>query len=139
MPERAAQRWLTSYLERVLSKDTSDVTAIRYHDRLEPLLSLLAAENMSEFVNRRYAQALDLPERGLPAYLRALQDVFLIHSVPAWGNNLAKRTISKPKICVLDPGICAFLAGVDSSGLEHAISSTLIGGGSLKPSLQANS
>lgn len=125
---RVRNRWISSYLARVLSKDTSDVSGIRYHDRLEPLMTLLATENASEFVNQRYAEALDLPARSIPAYLQALRDVYLIHVLPAWGHNLSKRAVSKPKVCIADPGIAAYLAGVDPDGLEHDISSTVTGG-----------
>ncbi|WP_175956333.1 ATP-binding protein [Schaalia sp. Marseille-Q2122] len=127
-PYRIATRWMDGYLERVLSKDTADVSNIQHYDRLHPLLSLIAAENSSEFVNQRYAQALDLPARSLPAYVKALSDVYLIHSIPAWGHNLSKRAVSKPKILISDPGIAAYLCGIDVTGLEHDISSALTGG-----------
>lgn len=125
---RVRDRWIGSYLSRVLSKDTSDVSGIRYHDRLEPLMTLLATENSSEFVAQRYAEALDLPARSIPAYIQALRDVYLIHSLPSWGHNLSKRAVSKPKICIADPGIAAYLAGVNAAGLEHDISSAVTGG-----------
>lgn len=126
--QRMRNRWIRAYLARVLSKDTSDVSGIRYHDRLEPLMTLLAAENASEFINQRYAEALDLPARSIPAYLQALRDVYLIHTLPAWGHNLSKRAVSKPKVCIADPGVAAYLAGVDPDGLEHDISSAVTGG-----------
>ncbi|MDO5084664.1 MULTISPECIES: ATP-binding protein [Actinomycetes] len=128
MQPRAQRRWIDSYLERVLSKDVGDVSGIRLRDRLRPLMSLIAAENTSEFVNQRYGQALDLPARSVPSYMQALEDVFLIHRIPAWGHNLSKRAVAKPKICVADPGVAAHLAGVNLRGLEHDISSSLTGG-----------
>lgn len=128
MQPRAGRRWIDAYLERVLSKDVGDVSGIRFHDRLRPLMSLIAAENASEFVNQRYGQALDLPARSVPSYVQALEDVFLIHRIPAWGHNLSKRAVAKPKVYVADPGVAAHLAGVDLRGLEHDISSSLTGG-----------
>lgn len=125
---RARDRWLKNYTERVLSKDTGDVTGIQHLDRLDPLLRLLAARNAGEFVAARVARELDIPERSLPAYLRALEAVFLVRVIPAWSKNLAGRSISKPKVVVADTGLAAHLAGVDVDGLERAVSSALTGG-----------
>lgn len=124
----AARRWLANYVLRVLSKDAADVSGIQYPDRLRPLLDLLAAENASEFVAAHVSRQLDIPARSVPAYLRALRDVFLIRELPAWGHNLGKRVVSRPKITVCDPGLAAYLTGVDANGLESDISSALAGG-----------
>jgi predicted AAA+ superfamily ATPase len=123
-----ARRWLANYVQRVLSKDAAEVSGIQYPDRLRPLLDLLAAENASEFVAAHAARQLDLPARSIPAYVRALRDVFLIRDLPAWGHNLGKRVISRPKIAIGDAGLAAYLTGVNADGLESDISSTLAGG-----------
>jgi predicted AAA+ superfamily ATPase len=125
---RVRNRWLENYLDRVLSKDASDITGIQYPDRLAPLMTVLATENSTEFVAAHYARLLDIPVRSVPAYLKALRDVFLVRELPAWGNNLTTRAVSKPKVIVSDPGLAAFLCGVDADGLERDISSTLTGG-----------
>lgn len=125
---RIRNRWLASYLERVLSKDVTEVTGILHPDRLAPLMTVLATENASEFVAARYSRLLDIPARTVPAYLKALKDVFLVRELPAWSNNLTARAVSKPKIVVSDPGLAGFLCGVDADGLERDISSTLTGG-----------
>lgn len=123
-----ANRWLANYLERVLSKDVSEVAGIQHPDRLTPLVSVLATGNATEFVAARYSRLLDIPARTLPAYLQALRGVFLVHELPAWGNNLTTRAVSKPKVILCDPGLAAFLAGADADGLERDISSALTGG-----------
>lgn len=123
-----ARRWLANYVTRVLSKDAAEVSGIQYPDRLRPLLDVLAAENSGEFVAAHASRKLDIPARSVPAYVRALRDVFLIRQLPTWGHNLAKRAISKPKISVGDAGLAAYLTGVDADGLERSISSALAGG-----------
>ena len=123
-----ARRWLANYVTRVLSKDAAEVSGIQYPDRLRPLFDVLAAENSSEFVAAHASRKLDIPARSVPAYVRALRDVFLIRQLPTWGHNLAKRAVSKPKISVGDAGLAAYLTGVDAGGLEKNISSALAGG-----------
>ncbi|HWV49564.1 MAG TPA: ATP-binding protein [Microbacterium sp.] len=125
---RVQGRWLRNYTERVLSKDAAEVSGIQHPDRLSPLLRLLATENASEFVAAHVSRQLDIPARSVPSYLRALRDVFLVRELPAWGNNLSRRVVSKPKVSLTDPGLAAALVGADADGLERDISSTLTGG-----------
>ncbi len=125
---RARARWLENYADRVLSKDTTDVSGITHLDRLGPLLGVLAARNGNEFVTARAAREVDIPERSVPAYLRAMQSVYLIRVVPGWSNNRATRAVRTPKVYLSDTGLAAHLAGVDVDGLEREVSSTLTGG-----------
>jgi predicted AAA+ superfamily ATPase len=125
---RAQERWLTNYANRVLSRDTTDITGILHPDRLAPLLSLIAARNSGEFAAARVAREVDIPQRTIPSYLRALQAVYLVRTVPGWSNNLARRAVSFPKVSVADTGLAAHLAGADIDGLERDVSSTLTGG-----------
>lgn len=125
---RSRSRWLGNYTDRVLSKDTTDVTGIAHPDRLRPLLEVIAARNAGEFVAARVARDIEIPERTIPAYLRALQSVYLIRVVPGWSNNTARRAVHAPKVTLSDTGLAAHLAGVDVDGMERDVSSTLTGG-----------
>ncbi|MFD4407298.1 ATP-binding protein [Nocardia sp. NPDC058499] len=125
---RQRDRWLSNYTQRVVSKDSSDITGIYHPDRLEPLLSVIAARNAGEFVAARVGRELDIPERSIPTYLRALESVFLVRSIPGWSKNIASGAISRPKVAITDTGLAAHLTGVEVDGLEREISSTLTGG-----------
>lgn len=125
---RRQERWINAYTERVLSKDASELFGIQYPDRLTKLLNLIARSGTTEFVVAHVARELDLPERSLPSYLEALNSVFLVDILPAWGRNLRKRAVSKPKVFTQDPGLAAILAGVDAHALEEQSLSALSGG-----------
>lgn len=126
--ERSRARWLTNYADRVLSKDTSDITGIAHPDRLVPLLDILAARNAGELVAARLARDVDIPERSIPNYLRALRSVYLVRVIPGWSNNVARRAVRASKVSLSDTGLAAHLVGVDVDGLERDVSSTLTGG-----------
>lgn len=125
---RRQERWIDAYTERVLSTDASELFGIHYPDRLVKLLNLIARSGTSEFVAAHVARELDLPERSLPSYVEALASVFLVDVLPAWGRNLRKRAVSKPKVFTQDPGLAAILAGVDARALEEQSLSALAGG-----------
>ena len=125
---RAQARWPRNYVSRILSKDVPEAMGVVYKDRLEPLLTAIAASNATEFVPARKARELDLPVRSIPSYLQALKDVYLINVLPAWGVNLAARAVSRKKVSLADTGLAVYLAGVDADGLERDVSSSITGG-----------
>ncbi|MCL2595424.1 MAG: ATP-binding protein [Promicromonosporaceae bacterium] len=125
---RTRSRWLDNYADRVLSRDTADISGIAYPDRLAPLLTLISGRNCGEFVAARVAREVDIPERSLPTYLKALRSVYLVRVIPGWFNNVADRAVSTSKVAVADTGLAAHLAEVHVDGLERNVSSTLTGG-----------
>ena len=125
---RRRDRWVQAYVERVLTKDATDLYGIQYPDRLRVLLGKIASQGASEFVAAHIGRELNSPERSVPGYLDALKNVFLIDVLPAWGTNLTRRVISKPKVFLQDPATAASLVGVDAASLEMQISSSFTGG-----------
>ena len=125
---RRRDRWVQAYVERVLTKDATDPHGIQYPDRLRVLLGKIASQGASEFVAAHIGRELNIPERSVPGYLDALKNVFLIDVLPAWGTNLTRRVISKPKVFLQDPATAASLVGVDAASLEMQISSSFTGG-----------
>lgn len=125
---RRRDRWVQAYVERVLTKDATDLYGIQYPDRLRVLLGKVASQGASEFVAAHIGRELNIPERSVPGYLDALKNVFLIDVLPAWGTNLTRRVISKPKVFLQDPATAASLIGVDAASLEMQISSSFTGG-----------
>lgn len=125
---RRQHRWFDAYIERVLSKDAAELYGIQFPDRLHNLLAKFAAQGTAELVAAHIGRALDIPERSVPTYVAALNDVFLINQLPSWGTNLEKRAISKPKVFLSDTALATSLAGLEPEALEMNISSTLSGG-----------
>lgn len=125
---RTLNRWLANYLDRVLTRDAQEVTGIQYPDRLRQLLEYIASLGTAEFVAAGISRAIDLPARTVPTYLDALASVYLVDVLPAWGTNLAKRAVSRPKVFLQDTGAAAYLAGVDAEAMSTDISSVLTGG-----------
>ncbi|MGB3414388.1 MAG: ATP-binding protein [Microbacteriaceae bacterium] len=125
---RARDRWLSGYIERLLAKDTTDISGIQYPERLATLLNVIAARSSGEFVAAHIGREIDIPERSIPAYLNALRSVFLIRITTGWSNNIAKRAVSTPKVALNDTGLAAHLSGIDIDGLDASVSSTLSGG-----------
>lgn len=125
---RSLARWCENYVDRVISKDAVASTNIEFPGRLESLFQYLAAQGSTEFVSAKIGRILGIPERSVPNYLNALKSVYLVEQLPAWGHNLAKRAVSRPKVFVGDSGLATFFAGLNATSLELDISSATAGG-----------
>ena len=72
-----------------------DLTRVAHLYRLPDLLRLLAANPSGELVKSRIARDDGIPETSLPGYLDLLETLYLIHALPAWGDNLTKRVTAR--------------------------------------------
>lgn len=129
--ERTAARrrtWFTNYLRRVLTRDAVDVSRLPHLDQLPRLLRLLAAQSSGELVRSRVAADAGIPPSSLPSYLRLLEDLYLVHTLPAWGENLTRRETDWPKVALLDTGVVARLNNVTAQALGPDRVSSLAGG-----------
>ena len=59
-----------------------------------------------------------MPYRTVGAYLTHLQNVFLLHLLPAWSRNLTSKVVHRPKILISDSGLAAHVMGVDADALR---------------------
>lgn len=125
---RRRERWMTNYVRRVVAHDAAEVSRLIHVDRLERLLSVLAANNSGELVKARIARDLEMPETTLPPYLRLLADLYLVHALPAWGRNLTRRVVGRPKVSLLDTGLAAHLIGQNPDRLSSPTGNDHLGG-----------
>jgi len=115
--ERRRGAWFDNYVTRVLARDARDVSRLAHLDKLPRLLQLLAANNAGELVKARVGLDAQIPETSLTAYLDLLETLYLVHTIPAWGNNLTKRVVGRPKVALLDTGLAARLNHVTPSAM----------------------
>ena len=71
-------------------------------------------------------------ESSMNGYVRLLEDLCLIHSLPAWGKNYSKRAIGRPKIILSDTGLACSVNGMTGDFLSE-----IENGNELGPVLEA--
>jgi predicted AAA+ superfamily ATPase len=106
-----ARRWFTSYVDRLAGHDARELAHGAYADRLRALLGRIAARGLAELVKANVARDLDVAESTAGAYLRLARDMRLVVELPAWNRPPRKRLARRPKVCLLDTGLAAALAG----------------------------
>ncbi len=125
---RRRNAWFDNYVERIMTRDVQDLSRLPHLDKLPDLLRLLAASNAGELVKSRVGADVGIPETSLPAYLKLLETLYLIHELPAWGNNLTKRVTGRPKVGLLDTGLAARLNNVTAAAMAPGAVSDAAGG-----------
>jgi predicted AAA+ superfamily ATPase len=112
---RGRQSWFASYLEGRLFKDFETLYLARgdYHSRLRALLAALAGLSGNLLKYASLANDLQLNDKVIKTYIEILELMFIVHRVPAYVKNSAKRLATQmPKVHLIDTGIACHLLGL---------------------------
>lgn len=113
-PHRARQ-WYRQYINAIVQRDVEDIAAIHDKDSLLVLVELLANRTASLLNISSLSKELGLDRATVNKYLSILERLFLVHQLPAWHRNHAKRLIKSPKLHLVDTGLSAALARLDAN------------------------
>jgi len=116
--ERSSRRrraWHEDYVTALVARDVPDLVDIRRPDLLPVLLRHLAAGSGSLIALRPIAQALAVDEKTIRSYVRLLELLHLVVSVPAWTPGAAGRAVRSPRIFIEDAGLLTHLLDADEA------------------------
>lgn len=109
---RRRQIWMDAYVDQLVLRDAPAVGAIRAPQRLRALLRAAALNTAGTPPETSLAQAAGLDVRTARTYLDLLEDLGVVHRLPAWHSNRFTRLTKGPKLHLVDPAIAAPAAGV---------------------------
>jgi predicted AAA+ superfamily ATPase len=107
--------WLADYIAALVARDVPDLVSIRRPDLLPVLLRHLAGASGSLVSLRPIAQALAVDEKTVRTYVRLLELLHLIVTVPAWTPGIAGRAIRSPRIFIEDTALLTHLLDADAA------------------------
>jgi len=119
---RTAKRkkaYFKNYISRVLDHDAVELSGLAHLDRLNKLFTLLAGNPSQIYIRSNVSRLMGIPESSMNGYIRLLEDLCLLNSIPAWGKNYSKRAINRPKIVLSDTGLISSLNGLSSDFLSN--------------------
>ena len=123
--ETARNRWFDDYVSLSLQRDVQELSRIRQKAALPRLLARLAAQTAQLLNIRAVSEQVGLtPDTG-ENYTRLLEDIFLIHRLPAWGKTLRARAVATPKLHLVDAGLAARLLRLSASKLARPDATSL--------------
>jgi predicted AAA+ superfamily ATPase len=117
--ERRRAAWFDNYLAALITRDVPDLVDVRRPDLLPALLVHLAAGSGSLVSMRPIAQALAADEKTVRAYVRLLELLHLLVSVPAWTPGFPARAVRAPRLFIEDAGLMTHLLNADATRIAR--------------------
>ena len=124
---RNRDRWFDSYLSRIVERDAPEVSDSRRLDDLPYLLRMIAARNAEELNIVDISKESGIPASTITRHIELLETLYLVQRVPAWGTNLSKRVIQRPKVMLLDTGLAARLVNATTASLGPGVTGSPVG------------
>lgn len=117
---RRRDAWFDSYLQAVLQRDVRELARLEQLAELPNLVQLLAHRSASLLNFAEIARSSGIAQTTLKRYFTLLETLFLIHRLPAWERNPAKRLVKASKVFLPDSGLLAHLGGHTADTLATA-------------------
>ena len=125
--EKRRKSYFKNYISRVLDHDANELSGLTHLDKLQNIYTLLAA-NPTQIYNRaNVSRLVGIPESSMNGYIRLLDDLSLLHTIPAWGSNYSKRALSRPKIILSDTGLVTSHCGLSGDFLSNIENGNALG------------
>ena len=101
--EAAVKRWWAQYKIRVAEEDVRDLTRIEAIDKVRDLMEILPSRTGSPLSLYALREDLEVAHASVANYIRTLQQVFLIFSVPPYSRKIARSIKKEAKAYFFHP------------------------------------
>jgi len=112
-----AHAWHAAYVTTYIERDVRQVTNIQDLNVFQRFVALCAARTGQLLNIASLATDSSIAQSTARAWLSALETSYIIHLLQPHHENLGKRLIKSPKLYFHDPGLAAFLMGIQDA--EH--------------------
>lgn len=112
--DAARQRWLESYADRLVTRDTILAEGRRDPDRLGRYLRAVMANTAGVVEDKRLFDPAGVTRPTGIAYEQLLRNLFVVDAVPAWSSNRLQQLVSQPKRYAIDAGLAAAVLRADA-------------------------
>ena len=116
--QRGLRSFFASYLSSIVERDVADVATLRAPDAIERLLGVIATRTGSLVSYQGMGRDLGLDKNTVHAYVRALENLFLVQALKPWHVNLGARQIKSPKLYLVDSGLLTYLLKANARRIE---------------------
>ncbi|TQS41372.1 ATP-binding protein [Cryptosporangium phraense] len=111
--DRARDRWLTSYIDHLVTREAPGLRIVRDPVRMRRYLQLLAANTAGIPTHKLLFDAVGVSRETAVGYDDLLDTLMITQRVPAWAGSRTDRAIRQPKRYLTDPGLLGPLLRVD--------------------------
>lgn len=109
--ERRRNKWFESYIYSILQKDIRELSNIEGLSQIPNVLELIATRVGSTINFSDIGRLAGIKSSTLHRYVTLLEQIFLIHKIPAWTANTEGQFVKSPKVILNDTGLLCYLMG----------------------------
>ncbi len=109
---RGRARWLTSYVDQMVTRDAQSISPGRDPQRLRAYLTAVALNSAGVVDDITLSTAAGIAKETARAYDTLLQNLLVIDRLPAWTSNRFKRLTLASKRYLVDPGLFTGVLGL---------------------------
>ena len=103
------------YLDTYIEKDLRQMVAVKDLNAFLRFLTLLAGR-VGQVVNlSSMAGEVGVSSTTLSEWLSVLEDSYVVFRLQPYFSNISKRTIKSPKVYFVEPGLVAYLLGIETA------------------------
>lgn len=113
----AGREWLDSYLAQLLVHERAQSNNGADTARLAAFFKAYSACSASPVHETTLARAAGIDRRTARSYTGLLQDLGVVHELPAWGSSRLKRLVRMPKRHLADTGLWGSTVGADTAAV----------------------
>jgi uncharacterized protein len=113
---RDRERWLTSYVEQVLTRDAAE-SADRDPVRLARYFEALALNSAGVVADATVYRAAGVDRKTALGYDRLLSNLYVIDEAPAWFTNRLARLVKSSKRYIVDAALVAAALRLDTAAV----------------------
>ncbi|QOR70934.1 DUF4143 domain-containing protein [Ruania alkalisoli] len=106
-------------MRQSLERDAGEIQRIHRKADLRHILMRIVGQTAGLLNVSKVAQGLESSRGTATAYIELLESLFLIDTLPAWGTTVSSRSVSAPKVHVLDSGVGAHVMRLSSAKVER--------------------
>jgi predicted AAA+ superfamily ATPase len=106
--------WYGNYVQTYLERDLRQLIAVRDLSTFHTFLKMCAARSGQLLNLSGLANDCGITHNTARAWISALEASYIIHILRPHHENLSKRLIKSPKLYFVDPGLAAWLLGIES-------------------------
>jgi uncharacterized protein len=117
--ERLRSAFFEDYRRTLISRDLTQLSAVRQVDELPRLVRLLAARTRQEVNVESLGRDAGINAEKLRSHLALLETIYLHQRLPAWSTNFTTRVKHHPKIHMVDSGLACDVLGVSAEQLAN--------------------
>jgi len=115
LSDTTRRRWLTGYVDQMVTRDALSVETGRDPVRLGRYLEAYALNTAGIVDDKTLYDAAGINRKTALAYDRLLQNLLVVDEIPSWSSNRLKRLVRSPKRHLLDSSLMVGALGIDST------------------------